>query len=219
MHSRKGDFRKGNYPNELTAPVTHEVRAAVDAEVDRQGTSMAVLLRALVDRTIDNDDWPVVAELAGQRYWNAVRRDFAFADETVKITVPAKHTEIYVYVQNTTFRDDALRFCAYRLIKRPIERSEVGCFLARRADTPPAVRIFSEIESSLEELRGELGDDLERWITAERPRIGFRITINFPLLDDDESEEFRAAVMWMREHLDRLVSTLHPRLQRMIATA
>jgi len=33
---------------------------------------------------------------------------------------------------------------------------------------------------------------------------------------DSDNEEFREAVEWMRERLDRLVSTLHPRLRRMI---
>ena len=146
----------------------------------------------------------------GLRYWTEVLRDFTFTDVTVETPNVTSHTEIYVKVPNLEFRDDALRFCAYRL-----KPSEVGCFLSRRMDTPPAVRIYAEIESSLEELRRELGNDLQAWEQKGRPRIGFRTT-EYGLPGDDESEEFRAAVEWMRERLDRLVSTLHPRLRRMI---
>ena len=145
------------------------------------------------------------------RYWTEVLRDFTFTDVTVETPSVTDHTEIYVKVPNPEFRHDALRFCAYRL-----KPSEVGCFLSRRMDTPSAVRIYAEVESSEEELREVLGDDLQTWEQGGRPRIGFR-TNEYGIPGDDESVEFREAVAWMRDHLDRLVSTLRPRLQRMIA--
>ena len=47
-----------------------------------------------------------------------------------------------------------------------------------------------------------------------RPRIGFRRQGSMAFLSaSEESEDFRAAVAWMREHLNRLVSELNPRLQ------
>ena len=51
-----------------------------------------------------------------------------------------------------------------------------------------------------------------------RPRIGFKRQAQFPFpTDESTSGEFGDAVEWMRDRLDRLVSTLHPRLQRMIS--
>ena len=93
---------------------------------------------------------------------------------------------------------------------------EVCCFLTCRKDVEDAVRIFEEVHSALDELRDELGDDVEsRTSSAGSPRIGFWRETVFPFKDSD-SDEFREAVEWMRERLDRLVSTLHPRLRRMI---
>ena len=63
-----------------------------------------------------------------------------------------------------------------------------------------------------------MGDDLDTWDENGRPRLGFRRKGNLAFLSaDGEDEAFAQAVAWMRERLDRLVSALHPRLQRMIA--
>ena len=88
-----------------------------------------------------------------------------------------------------------------------------------RAKVHPAVEIYGDIEHSLDELRNELGDELEHWKNKKgRPRIGFTRPTRFPLpTEESTSGEFEDAVHWMRERLDGLVSTLHPRLQRMIS--
>ena len=88
-------------------------------------------------------------------------------------------------------------------------------------DQPQQIRIVfqdMDVGRSLEELRTELGDDLEHWERAGRRRIGFTRSTQLPFAPEGAAAgEFVDAVAWMRESLDRLVSTLHPRLQRMIS--
>ena len=146
------------------------------------------------------------------RFWKAVLRDYSFNDVDVEVPLPSKDS-IAVKVSGSGYGGWGLTFAGY-LNRNP---RHIGCYQSCRKDIPDAVRMFEKIEASLEELRRELGDDLENWTRQGRPRIGFRRAAAFPL-PADESEEFRAAVGWMRDHLDRLVSTLHPRLRRMIDT-
>lgn len=146
------------------------------------------------------------------RFWNAVLDDYSFSDVDVQIPKPTRRAIIWVTVSGSGSGGYGLPFCAY-LYRKP---SNIGCYLSYRRGIDDAVRIFFEIERSLDELRGELGDDLKHWNNAdERPVIGFERKTTFPLPEDD-SEDFLAAVAWMRDRLDRLVSTLHPRLRRMI---
>ena len=95
----------------------------------------------------------------------------------------------------------------------------MGCFLMARSDQNRAVRIFDDLSSSLEQLKQEIGDELDHWNNpAGRPRIGFRRQGGLAFLSGSEnSDEYRAAVTWMQQHLDLLVSTLHPRLQDRLA--
>ena len=67
-------------------------------------------------------------------------------------------------------------------------------------------------------LKQEMGNDFEFWHNdAGRPRIGFTRPTPLPFVDDSPSGEFEEAVTWMRDRLDRLVSTLHPRLTDMLS--
>lgn len=69
-------------------------------------------------------------------------------------------------------------------------------------------------EASLDQLA-----DFEQWENRGSTRLGFRQSVEFPLVTDGvESDEFHRAVSWMRDRLDRLVSTVHPRL-RAVANA
>ena len=87
-----------------------------------------------------------------------------------------------------------------------------------RKGIQPAAEVYEDVGRSLEELRTELGDDLEHWERAGRRRIGFTRSTQLPFAPEGAAAgEFVDAVAWMRESLDRLVSTLHPRLQRMIS--
>lgn len=145
------------------------------------------------------------------RFWTAVLQDFSFSDVEVEVPMPRKDAIIWVKVRDSGFGGYGLPFAAYLYRKN----SSIGCYLSYRKGIEPATRIFGEIETSLDALRDELGDEAESWTDQGRPRIGFWRRIQFPL-PEDKHEEFRAAVAWMRERLDRLVSTLHPHLRRMI---
>ena len=141
-------------------------------------------------------------------FWAAVLQDFSFADVTVEAPIVSQGT-LYVKVRISGFNGYGLSFGGF--LRRG--SSLIGCYLTCRADEASDVRIFEETEATLEGLREELGSDLSRWVEAGRPRIGFRRKTTFPLIDDGGGD-FQVAVAWMREHLDLLVSTLHPRLQR-----
>ncbi len=145
-------------------------------------------------------------------FWKAVLHDFSFSDVDVELPAPRKLSTIWVTVAGSGTGGYGLPFCAYLYRKE----SNIGCYLSYRAGIDDAVRFYSSIEASLDELRSELGADLKSWTNSEgRPRIGFFRDTVFPL-SNEGTEEFRSTVAWMRERLDRLVSTLHPRLRRMI---
>ena len=147
------------------------------------------------------------------RFWNAVLGDFTFSDVTVDTPNPTKESVIYVRVQQPGIGFSGLSFVGYVLRKRP----QVGCFLACRTTVPQAASIHERIEESLETLKQEMGNDLEFWHNdAGRRRIGFRRPTPLPFVDDSPPGDFEEAVTWMRDRLDRLVSTLHPRLAEML---
>ena len=148
------------------------------------------------------------------RFWTAMLRDFSFSDVTVTSPAPTNQTTLYVLVRNSGERGWGLCFGAY-LHRRD---DEVGCYLTVRRNQTRDVRIYKELDASFEELQMEM-DGLEKWSQgrSNRPRIGFRRQGSLAFLADDEaSSDFRASVEWMQEHLNRLVSVLHPRLQTML---
>ena len=149
------------------------------------------------------------------RFWSAVLRDYSFSDTNVEVPVPVKDSTLYIPVRNAGFGGWALCFDGY-LQRRS---GEVGCFLMARRDQPRAVRIFEQLVTSFEELKSQMGNELEHWRNAAgRPRIGFRRPGSLAFLaEGEESVDFRETVEWMQERLNFLVSTLHPRLQAMLA--
>ena len=155
-------------------------------------------------------------EVENLRFWTAVLRGYSLADVTVDVPAPVKDRTLYLKVHNSGFGDWALCFDA--LLHR--RTSRIMCYLMARRDQPRAVRIFDDIATNLEEYRtAGLGHDLEYWENAQgRPRIGFRRQVDLSFLaEGEESAGFRDAIRWMREHLDRLVSGLHPSIQSMLA--
>ena len=149
------------------------------------------------------------------RFWTAVLRDYDFADVTAELPPPVKDSTLYVTVRHSGFAGWGLCFGGY--IHR--SASDLGCYLTARKDQARDVRIFDELAVSFEELRAEMGDDLQHWTNAAgRPRIGFRRPGGLAFLShNEESSDFRDAVSWMRDRLDRLVSTLNPKLQARLA--
>ena len=160
----------------------------------------------------DSDDTLSDQHRENLRFWRAVLDGFSFSDVDVEPPTPRKDSTIWITVAGSGSGGYGLPFCAYLYRKN----SNIGCYLSYRTGIDDAVRIYSEIEETVDELRLELGEDVQKWTNqAGRPRIGFWRETSFPLADSD-NEEFRQEVEWMRERLDRLVSTLHPRLRRMI---
>ncbi len=150
-----------------------------------------------------------------RRFWTAVVRDYSFADVTVPVPNATIDYLLTVPVRTVGSGDWGLSING-RL--RP-NAGELDCFVTDRIDQRVAVRILDELISSFEELQREMGKDLVRWNAPNgRPRIGFRQRRNLAFLaESEDSANFQDAVSWMREHLNRLVSTLHPRLQAMLA--
>ena len=149
------------------------------------------------------------------RFWSAVLQDFSFADTSVEIPVPAKDSTLYIGVQNSGWGGWAL--CFHGHLNR--REDAIGCFLTARKDQPRAVRVFDFLVGAFAEPQGELGSDLEHWKNANsRPRIGFRRRGSLAFLAKGENgEEFREATAWMRDRLNRLVSTLNPRVRELLA--
>ena len=148
------------------------------------------------------------------RFWTAVLGDYSFSDVTLDVPGITKESTCYVKVRGSGFGDWGLSFAGYLTRSPP----DMGCYLSCRKDIPHAVRIFEQVERDLDELRLETGDDLALWVNpAGRPRIGFHGADVLPFGAAPESTAFLESVRSMREKLDLLVSTLHPRLQRMLS--
>jgi hypothetical protein len=150
------------------------------------------------------------------RFWTGVLQDYSFSDVDVEVPGPTREATLYIKVRNSGYGDWGLWFGGYLYRSSPL----IGCYLARREGIPSAVRIYERIQGSLEDLRHEIGDDLACWSNAKgRPGIGFRREAKLPFVSgENNGDDFREAVSWMRDHLDRLVSALHPRVERMLAT-
>ena len=165
----------------------------------------------------DDQDEPLSDQEAfNLRFWKAVVQDYAFSDPTVEVPDASKFATISVKVPNSGFGGWGLQFVGF--LDR--NRSLIGCYLSCRRDQPRAVRIFEEIQASLDELREELGSDVTRWVTQGRPRVGFHLRTKLAFLSEDEpSADYLDAVSWMQNHLNRLVNALYPRLQRMLSAS
>lgn len=142
------------------------------------------------------------------RFWKAVTEGLKFSDDTVDPPAAAKWPTLSVKVANSGFGGWGLWFNGS--IDRTTTKPGVECYLSCRKGIELAERIYDELSGS-DEVREELGDGIETWDGKNgRPRLGFRRPGGIG------DEEFDEAVAWMREHLDLLVSTLNPRIQRMI---
>lgn len=141
-------------------------------------------------------------------------RDYAFSDVTVELPDVTRESTLYVKVRGCGFGDWGLSFVAF-LFRG--ERS-IGCYFTCRSGIPQAERVFGAVSAELDGLRGELGDRLDFWENrAGRPRIGFRRETRLPFpAEGATNAEFDDAVAWMRDHLERLVSGLYAKVQRML---
>ena len=98
-------------------------------------------------------------------------------------------------------------------------QSSIACYLTRRAGFPECERAYNEIVRALcedEDLGSKL-DGWEQWSTSQgQPRLGFRRGTEFV---DENIRDFDEAVAWLREHFNRLVSTLHSECRRRLRDA
>ncbi len=156
-----------------------------------------------------------LSEQEGQnlRFWTAVLEGFSFSDPTVDVPNPIKHPTLPVTVRNAGHGGWALRFHGFLQRNSPA----IGCYLSVRRDYAREVRVFEGLKNLLDELPEF--EEIGFWENATGlPRIGFQREGSLAFLARDEaSEEFREAVLWMRQHLNRLVSNINPRLQTMLA--
>lgn len=170
------------------------------------------------DGDSDGDNTSYTNEPENVRFWTAVLDGYAFSDVTVELPEHRKGPQIYVKVRRSGFGDWGLSFVAFLQRRASRRASIVGCYLTCRKETEPGVGVFEEVARTLDELRGELGSDLEQWETSGRPRIGFTRPTRFPFPPKGaETGEFEDAVKWMRDRFDLLVSAFHPKLQTMIS--
>ena len=137
------------------------------------------------------------------RFWTAVLSDFSFSDPDVSVPAPTKDLTQYVLVVGAGRGGNALTFSPY-LNRRA---GEMGCYLIAWHNFPREERIFNELAAA----KDTLLPSMEQWPLSGGLKIGFRRggSLDF-LAGDEDSEAYREAVAWMREHLNRLVSTLHP---------
>ena len=147
------------------------------------------------------------------RFWTAVLANYAFSDVTVDVPDTTKESALYVKVRNSGFGDWGLSFVGYLYRSSP----HIGCYLTCRKDIPQAVRVYEQIEESLDELRQKMGDDLWTWESNGRHRIGFQRRDGVPFGAADNAPDFQESVRWMREKLDLLVSGVYPRLQELLS--
>lgn len=149
------------------------------------------------------------------RFWKATLRDYAFGDTSIDVPEATDEQMFCLRVKNTGHGGWALWFGG------KIDRTgrAISCFLSHRRNSSIETEIFEKLAND-EEVRRELGDDLQDWKDGTVPRLGFQREFQPACLaPNGDQVDFNAAVSWMREHLVRLVDTLHPRIQRMIAHA
>ena len=172
---------------------------------------------AIADGEEDSEKVPSDHESENLRFWKAMLHEYSFSDITVDVPDKTKESSLFVKVRNSGASDWGLTFVGYLFRKKGFPF--IGCYLTCRKDVPQAVRIYEQIEGSLEDLKRELGDDLRHWVNPSgRPRIGFTREVRFlQVSGGDEFNDFDQAVQWMQVHLDRLVTVLHPRLQEMLS--
>ena len=175
-----------------------------------------ILVRKTVLEETDDDEpleeyEPSPTEDENERFWTAVLGDFAFDNPEAFVPQPSRNPSVWVKVEGSGYGGWGISFGAY------LNRSEssIGTYLTWRRDYPENGRIFAEIVGALdgnEEPESAL-DGWKRWSNSTgQPRLGFHRSTEF--VDGAEIRDFDEAVEWMRDHFNRLVSTLHPECRR-----
>ena len=170
------------------------------------------------DHGVAEDDQPSVQqpgsdEEGNLRFWRAVLHEYTFADPGVEPPKPVASPTLHILLPAYGLGEGrALYFNGFLGRRKRV----LECFLTVRKNEDQAERFFTRIHELLPEIQREVEAKLEYWEYHERRRIGFRQEDVGYFTVPENDGEFRTAVEWMRGHLNLLVSTLHPRLQRML---
>ena len=146
------------------------------------------------------------------RFWREVLRGFTFADPSVEPPEPVRGPTLSIPLPAFGFGGWALYFNGFLGRREHV----FECFLTVRKNEAQAERFFAQIREDLPEIQPEVHGELQHWEWQGRPRIGFRLERS-QYFAQEEDGELRKAALWMRDHLDLLVSALHPRLHRMLS--
>ncbi|MXZ90761.1 MAG: hypothetical protein F4W95_05450 [Chloroflexi bacterium] len=146
------------------------------------------------------------------RFWSAVVRDFSFQDNTVSVPNPKADWMLAVPVRRDGTGGLGLNFYGHLNDRK----NEFDCYLVPDRKNERAKRIFEGLVPEVPNLDWANDEQPERWESANgQPRLGFRTEKNLAfLLFSEEQTAYIESVEWMRQHLDKLVSTLNPLIQR-----
>ena len=147
------------------------------------------------------------------RFWREVLQGFTFADPSVSPPEPVRGPTLSILLPAFGFGGWALYFNGFLGRREHV----FECFLTVRKNEAQAERFFARILEDLPDIQPEVPSELQHWEWQGRPRIGFRLERSKYFLAQEADVEFRKAVLWMRDHLNLLVSALHPRLHRMLS--
>lgn len=174
-----------------------------------------ILVRKTIPTEIDDapieEHEPSPREDENQRFWTAVLKDFTFDDPAPEVPQPSRDASIWVKVEGSGFGGWGLSFGAF--LNRG--QSGIGTYLTWRSGFAEEGRVFDEIIGALDsdEPLGAVLDGCKRWTNPTgQPRLGFSRNVEF--VDGTAIRDFEEAVDWMREHLNRLVTALHPECRR-----
>ena len=177
-----------------------------------------VLVRKTVSEETDDDPIeehepsPVTSAYLSEylRFWKAVLGDFAFDDPEPEVPDPSASASCWVKVEGSGWGGWGISFGAF--LNRG--QSSIGTYLTWRKGFPECERIFDEIVRAVshDEEMGSALDGWAQWSNSKgQPRFGFSRNTDFV---DGRIRDFDEAVEWMRDHFNRLVSTLHPECRR-----
>ena len=180
-----------------------------------EGDISEVVAVDIEDAGTDQQSTLTYREEENLAFWNAVLEDFAFSDPSVDVPSACSTPSLYIKVANSSYNGWALSFAAN------LDRASgfLKCFLTYRKGFDREKRIFDSIRASLDECKGNLDVSLECWedVSHGWPRIGYFIPMSLDFLSIGEgNKDYDDAVLWMKAHLDNLVSILNPHIQRML---
>ena len=146
------------------------------------------------------------------RFWSAVVRDLRFRDNTVSVPNPKADWMLAVPVRKDGSGGWGLNFYGHLNGKL----RQFDCYLVPDRGNERAKCIFDGLVATIPNLGLPKDEQPVRWEGVNgQPRLGFRTEKDLAFLSSSEEDQtYRESVEWMRQHLDKLVSTLNPLIQK-----